>query len=228
LLAEHEGRVDEALHLTRKALAHFSELGDERDLARLKVASASVMLAAEPPLLEETRDALDRAKPELIRLGSELDLVEWEHLRSTVALLEGDLTTAEEMALEAIRRLPEAAGSEHLALAHRALADVSIASERAREALEHYAVTADLLEVTATGRGGALLWRDLAERLLAVGETDRAIRALRRALDTAGVRNRARSVVEAIGQRQTSQSAGQSPRETHVSALPEASALPEL
>jgi len=228
LLAEHEGRVDEALHLTRKAMAHFSELGDDRDLARLKVASASVMLAVEPPLVEETRDVLDRAKPELTRLGSELDLVEWEHLRSTVALLEGDLTTAEELALEAIRRLPEAAGSEHLALAHRALADVSIASERGRDALEHYAVTADLLEVTANGRGGALLWRDLAERLLALGETDRAVRALRRALDVAGVRNRAGAVVEVINQHQSSPSAGRSPRETPANALPEAPVLPTL
>jgi transcriptional regulator with XRE-family HTH domain len=200
LLAEHEGRVDEALQLSRRALAHYGELGGERDLARLKVASASVMLAAEPPLVEEAREALERARPELVRLGSELDLVEWDHLRSTIALLEGGLGEAEELALAAIRRLPASAGSEHLAMAHRALADALVAEGRREEAVEHYCVAADLLELTVTGRGGALLWRDLAERLLALDETDKAVRALRAALTLAGVRNRAEAVVRAIAE----------------------------
>ena len=49
VLAEREGRVDEALHLSRRALAHLGELGESRDLARLKLASAEVLLAADPP-----------------------------------------------------------------------------------------------------------------------------------------------------------------------------------
>jgi transcriptional regulator with XRE-family HTH domain len=195
VLAEHEGRIDEALYLSRKALAHFSELGDERDLARLKVASAEVLLAADAPLIDEARDALDRAHEQLARLGSELDLVEWEHLRSTVALLDQDLIQAEQLALSAIRRLPESAGSEQLALAHRALGDALVAKGEREQAVEHYAIAADLLELTGTGRAGALLWRDLAERLLAIGEIDRAVQALRGALTVTGVRNRAQAVI---------------------------------
>jgi transcriptional regulator with XRE-family HTH domain len=195
VLAEHEGRIDEALYLSRKALAHFSELGDERDLARLKVASSEVLLAADAPLVDEAREALDRAHEQLGRLGSQLDLVEWEHLRSTVALLDRDLVQAEHLALSAIRRLPESAGSEQLALAHRALGDALVAKGERQRAVEHYAIAADLLELTATGRAGALLWRDLAERLLSIGEVDRAVQALRGSLTVAGVRNRAGAVV---------------------------------
>jgi len=198
LLAEHEGRIEEALDLSRKAIAHFGELGDERDLARLKVASASVMLAADPPLLDEARDALERAHPELRRLGSELDLVEWEHYSSTVALLDGDVATAEQRALAAIRRLPEDAGSENLGLAHRALGDALRARGQHREAMEHYNIAADLQLLGSSGRAAALYWRDLAERLLAAGETGRAIRAYRGALDAAGVRDRTKAVLAVI------------------------------
>jgi transcriptional regulator with XRE-family HTH domain len=215
LLAEHEGRIEEALDLSHKAIAHFGELGDERDLARLKVASASVMLAADPPLLDEARVALESAHPNLRRLGSELDLVEWEHYRSSVALLDGDVPKAETLALAAIRRLPEDAGSENLGLAHRALADALLARGRHREAVEHYSIAADLQLLGSSGRAAALLWRDLAERLLAAGETDRAIRAYRGALDAAGVRDRTRAVLSAIAgspatsaQQETAQRAG--------------------
>ena len=209
LLAEHEGRVDEALYLSRKALAYFGEMGEERDLARLRVAAASVMLAAEDPLVGEARESLERARRELARLGSEVDLAAAEHFRSTVALLDHDLRGAEQFALSAIRRLPEAAGSEQLALAHRALADALVAQGRRDEALEHYAICADLLEMTATGRGGALLWRDLAERLLVIGETERAVRALRSALDlrrdpgqdSGGGLGDARRTLRQVGQR---------------------------
>jgi len=198
LLAEQEGRIDEALDLSRKAIAHFGELGDERDLARLKVASASVMLAADPPLLDEARDALERARGELHRLGSELDVVEWEHFRSTVALLDGQVDEAEKLAMAAIRRLPPDAGSENLGLAHRALADALLARRRREEALKHYDIAADLQFVGVSGRGSALLWRDLAERFLSTGDVRRAIRAYRGALDAAGVRDRTRAVLQAI------------------------------
>jgi transcriptional regulator with XRE-family HTH domain len=198
VLAEQEGRIEEALDLSHKAIAHFGELGDERDLARLKVASASVMLAADPPLLDEARDALERAHAELRRLGSELDLVEWEHVRSTVALLDGELAEAEELALAAIRRLPQDAGSEQLGLAHRALADAQLARGRRDEALQHYDIAADLQFLGVSGRGSALLWRDLAERFLATGDVGRAVRAYRGALDAAGVRNRTRAVLASM------------------------------
>jgi transcriptional regulator with XRE-family HTH domain len=200
ILAEREGRLDEALQLSRQALARLGELGDSRDLARLKLDSAAVFLAADPPLVDDARTALDRAQDELRRLGSELDMAEWEHLRSTVALLDGDSTSALTFAQAALDRLPQDAAAENLCLAHRALADALAAQGRRSAALEHYMIALDLQSVGFPGRGAALAWRDLAERLLAGGDTSAAIRAYRGALDAIAIRNRAGGVLTAIDQ----------------------------
>jgi transcriptional regulator with XRE-family HTH domain len=200
LLAEREGRLDEALRLSRKALAHLGELGDSRDLARLKLDSASVLLASDPPRLDEARNTLERARDELRRLGSAIDMAEWEHLRSTVSLLDGDIATAADLATSAIKRLPEDAGAENLGLAHRALGDALAAQGRRVEALEHYVIAMDLQSMGFPGRAAALAWRDVAERLLAAGNVHAAVRAYRGALDAIGVRDRARAVIAAIGE----------------------------
>lgn len=198
LLAERDGRLDEALHLSRRALAHLGELGESRDLARLKLAVADVMLASEPPLVDEAREILDRAEPDLHRLGGELDLVDWSFLRSRVALLGGDVVEAEALARGGIDRMPQEASSEHLSISHQALGDALAAQGRHAEGVEHYLIAADLRAMEAPSRGSALAWRELAERLWAEGEHESAARAFRMALGAAGVRDRTRPVLEAI------------------------------
>jgi len=198
ILAEREGRLDEALQLSRKALARLGELGDTRDLARLKLDSAAVFLATDPPMIDDARDALDRARGELRHLGSELDVAEWEHLRSTVSLLDGETRQAEILARSALERLPADAGAENLCLAHRALGDTLAAQGQAAASLEHYTIALDLQSMGFPGRAAALAWRDLAERLLSSGDTAAAVRAYRGALDAIGIRNRAGAVLSAI------------------------------
>ncbi|HYY11261.1 MAG TPA: helix-turn-helix transcriptional regulator [Kineosporiaceae bacterium] len=195
LLAEREGRIDDALRLSRRALAHLGELGDSRDLARLKVASAGVLLAADPPQVEEAAQALARARDELRRLGSEVDMVEFDQLTSLVALHEDDPERAEDLARAATRRLPDDAGGEQLSLAHRALGDALAAQNREPEAFQHWTNAADLHAAAPKGRGAALLWRDLAERFRALGQTEPALQAYRAALDAAGVRDRTTTVL---------------------------------
>jgi transcriptional regulator with XRE-family HTH domain len=198
LLAERDGRLDDALEYSRRAIAHLGELGDSRDLARLKVDSAAVLLAADPPFTREAHEILDRAQADLRRAGSELDVVAWEYTRSAVALLDGDLSAAEAFARAAIQRLPQDATSVHLSLGHQALGDALAAQGRRAEAKEHYALAADLRIAGMPGRGSALQWRDLAERFLASGEPDAALTAYRQALNAAGVRDRTRAVLAAI------------------------------
>ncbi len=198
LLAEREGRVDDALRLSRKALAYLSELGDTRDLSRLKVASAAVLLAADPPQVQDAAQALNSARDELLRLGSEVDLVEFDQLRATVALLGLDPQQAETLARGAAGRVPDDAGGEQLSLAYRALGDALAAQGRDAEALEHWTNAADLHDAAPKGRGAALLWRDLAERFHALGEIDAALRGYRAALDAAGVRDRTKNVLGVV------------------------------
>jgi transcriptional regulator with XRE-family HTH domain len=200
VLAEREGRIDDALRLSRKALAHMSELGDSRDLARLKLASAAVLLAAEPPRVEEAAQALERAQDELRRLGSEVDLVEFDQVGSTVALLDLDAGKAEELARGATRRVPADAAAEPLSLAHRALGDALLAQGRRSEGLQQWSNAADLHAMSNPGRGTALSWRDLAERFRSAGDIEAAVKAYRAALDAAGIRDRTKAVLAVIAE----------------------------
>jgi transcriptional regulator with XRE-family HTH domain len=209
LLAEREGHLDDALHLSRRALARLGELGDSRDLARLKLASAEVLLAADPPRTSEAGQALEQAQGDLRRLGSELDVVTFEQLRSAVSLFEGDPARAEALAREATRRLPEQAGSEELSKAHRALGDAFAAQGVREQALEQWGLAGELHAASSNpGRGTALTWRDLAERFRSAGESDSAIRAYRAALDAAGVRDRTSAVLAVIAELSSRTGAG--------------------
>jgi len=199
LLAEHEGRLDDAIDLSRRALALLGELGDSRDLARLKLAAAEVLLLADPPRTDEAARALDLAQSELRRQGSELDLVSFSNLRSVVSLFERDPVRAEALAREAAERLPADAGSEELGRAHRALGDALAAQGRSGDAVHHWQLATELHEaISNPGRSAALTWRDLAERFRANGQTEAAIRGYRAALDTAGIRDRTTAVLAVI------------------------------
>ena len=226
VLAEQDGRLLEALSLSQKAIAHLSELDDSRDLARLKLSSGEVLLALDPPRLEEARQALERAYPELRRLGSALDLVEWEYVRSTVALLEEDVPLAESLARSALRRLPEDAGADHLGAVHQTLGDVLAAQGRTSEATEHYRIATDLRSAGHPGRAAALAWRDLAERLRAAGDVEATLRAYRGALDAAGIRDRSKAVVASIELLSSGHPSEGSSPSSRSSSVP-ASGLPE-
>jgi tetratricopeptide (TPR) repeat protein len=145
-------------------------------------------------------DILDRTQADLRRSGSELDLVVWEYLRAAVALLDGDLVHAEALARSAIERLPHDANAVQLSLAHQALADALAARGELDEARHHYVLAGDLRIASKPGRGAALQWRDLGERLLAMGDVEKAVMTFRRALDAAGVRNRTKAVLAAIAE----------------------------
>jgi transcriptional regulator with XRE-family HTH domain len=200
ILAERDGRLDDAIELSRRAIAHLGELGESRDLARLKVDSALVLLSTDPPLVREALDILDRTHGDLRRSGSELDLVVWEYVRASVALLDGDIVSAEALARAAIDRLPHDANAVQLSLAHQALADALAARGHLDEARDHYVLAGDLRIASKPGRGAALQWRDLGERLLAMGEVEQAVTTFRRALDAAGIRNRTRAVLTTIAE----------------------------
>ncbi len=201
LLAEREGQLDRALHLSRRALARLGELGDSRDLARLKLDSAEVLLAADPPRADEASQALESAQGDLRRLGSEVDIVTLEHLRSTVSLFARDAVAAESLARDATRRLPEQAGSQELSKAHRALGDALAAQGSTDSAVEQWALAGELLAASSNpGRASALAWRDLAERLRSAGESERALGAYRAALDAAGVRDRTSAALAVIAE----------------------------
>jgi len=198
LLAEREGRLSDALYLSRRALANLGELGDSRDLARLKLEVARVLLASDEPDVDEAGRLLEQVREAVHRLGSEVDLVELEELTSRVALLASDPVEAEAVARRATQHMPIEANARPLSLAYRALGDALAAQGRRPEAMEQWTTAVDLLGTANPGRATALSWRDLAERFRAAGDTEAAVNAYRAALDAAGVRDRTKAVLAVI------------------------------
>jgi len=199
IIAEHEGRMDESLHLCQRAMGHLSELDNTRDYARLRVAVADILLACDPPRVEQAHDILSRAIDDLRDLGGRADLAEWSYLKSAVLLHQGDAPAAEGRARTALDLLDGKATAErcHALLA---LGDALAAQNRHQEAGESRALAYAELGQTSGGRAWALLWRELAERMSDLGDHDAATQAYRRSLDCAGVRDRSRAVRAAVHQ----------------------------
>jgi len=200
VIAERRGRIDEALQLCRQAMAHLSELDDSVDLARVRVAAAVILLAADPPDVGEAVAALERTRELLADLGDVADLAEWDFARSWAALLLHDVDGAEAFARSSVQRVDELddVDAALLGRAHLALGDALAARGRPDEAREHLVAARSVFDRLSTGRVAAYSWRELAERLAHAGDLPGAADAFRRSLDAASVRDRSRAVLAAV------------------------------
>jgi len=200
IMAEQRGRLDEALHLCRQAMAHLSELDDGIDLARVRLAAAEVMLAVDPPPVAEAVAALERTKDLLHDLGSVADHVEWALARSRAALLQLDPGTAGELARSAVEQAV-AADLVDVTLTARcriALGDALIARGHPVDAREQYQAATDALDGWPDATPTAPIWRDLGERWTHLDDPRAAAAAFRRALECDGIRNRSRATLTAV------------------------------
>jgi len=186
IVAESRGEIDEALHLSQRALAHLSEQPTTRDLARLQVTTAWLLLRTSPPRTSEALPLLDRALPTLQDCGSPVDIATWESTRSLAELLAGNAAGAEQRARQALLHLSSCPATESVR-ALVTLGDCVLVQGRGQEAEEHYAAAARSLASGRSTRQVAALWREIADRLSRAGRFDEALDAYRRALDAAGV-----------------------------------------
>lgn len=196
ITAELEGRLDQALHLCERALARMSELDNLRDYARLRLATAQILLAFEVPDIAKAKLLLHNCLPDLSDHGSIGDHSAWNRALSMVLLHEGDLSGAEGRARQALDLLGTAS-SEKRALALMSLHDALYAQERTDEADEYLRQATEAVEGVGGGRTQALLRRELADRLAAAGHSALAIQHYQHALDAAGVRDASRNVRQA-------------------------------
>jgi transcriptional regulator with XRE-family HTH domain len=202
VLAEHEGRMDESLHLIERAMGHLSELDNTRDYARLRVTLAGILLGCDPPRAEQASAILDRTIDDVRDLGSQMDLAEWNYLKSATLLYQGDASGAEGRARQALDLLDGKVSTERCA-ALLALQDAIAAQGRDAEAGQARALAFSELSQAAGSRPEALQWRALAERMTDLGDHSAAAEAYRRALDGAGIRDRSRAAREMIRQLRT-------------------------
>jgi tetratricopeptide (TPR) repeat protein len=182
LAAEADGRVADALRLAEKAQAKFAETEDVRNRARLQTALAGLHLRMDPADVQEALRLLHAAHPVLKQFASPVDVsyCQTELARAHLQIEDfGQAISIASATIEALDRSGEARLEKARTLMVRAIARSATGAteEASADALE----AAVLLERLGAGRQAASTWTELAELYVALGDSERAIEAFRRA-----------------------------------------------
>ncbi len=188
LVAEERRDFALAHSYTSRALALLGETSTGRDVPRLRMHYAWLLLRSEPAEPAEALVQLDLAAEQLSAVGSDRERSRVEVERSRAHLMLGDVAAAEEWARSALDRLKGATRLE-TAIAHLALGDALHVAGKEQEAADAYRWAADMLGMMSAGRTSAAAWRELGDRFLGRGDTAGAAAAFDRALSEAGFRH---------------------------------------
>jgi len=187
LVAESTGHGEECLGFAERALAIQVENGQPRNIARLRMAYAAMMLRARPSAVSEARELLLRAREELAQTSaSTVDRANCEVELARAAIIAGDLAEAAERDMAAQSLLTGKARSleaeSHL-LVSRAYGGLG-QTERAEGELR---AVRDWLEPLPNSRRVASTWYAAAETAELLGDEDASVEAYQRALACAGL-----------------------------------------
>lgn len=181
------GELSTALELATKTLALLSESAPGRSLARMRITYAWLLLRCDPPRLAEADSMLEQAHAVLADLAASSDLVNCVTEMARSAFLRGELRAAIQLADDAAGLCPDQPAGVAQARVINGLALVLLGESQAGEAL--VARAAGELAQLSTALDAGQAWRELGEALLQVGESARAIDALRCAADCTGARS---------------------------------------
>ena len=187
LVAEQRRDYDLAQRYTERALALLGGGEVSRDVPRLRLNYAWLLLRSEPAEPIEALRQLDLASPDLVASGSEVELARVDVERSRAHLVLGDTDDAERCARAAIVRLGDQPRLEK-AVAHLALGDALYTKGDIAASAEAYQWAADMLGMMSASRQSAAAWRELGDRLLGNRDIAGAAEAFDRALREAGFR----------------------------------------
>jgi len=177
-----------AQRYTERALALMAEGQADRDVPRLRVNYAWLLLRSDPPEPRAALEQLDRAEEPLRTLGSAVDQARVEVERARAYLLLRKTETSTLHARAALALLGEQPRLE-TATALVTLGDVLVSKGELAEAAAAYERAASMLAMMAASRQSAQIWRDLGDRYLFRGQNDKAALAFERALREVGLRS---------------------------------------
>jgi tetratricopeptide (TPR) repeat protein len=166
--------------------------GDDpgRDMPRLGLDRAQLLVALRPPRAAEALAELDAARLALEVGESTVERARAATIRSQAYLLLGNEPAAREHAGRAVALLRSGVRRD-AAAAHEALGDVLLSGGSSTEAVKEFRTAADLLDLISSGRAAATLWRRVGDRLRDAGDDDEHVAdAYGRALSAAGIRGR--------------------------------------
>lgn len=192
-VAHERGHVAEAIRLTDRAVALLGEQESSRDLPRLRLNYAWLLLHQERPQPREALEQLDRAESDPALIASQLDRGTAATFRARAHILLGEIDDAAEHAARALQLLGPSDHIEH-ASALILLGDVGTAQLDMDLAQEAFGEAERVLSLVAPSRGVARLWRELGDGLRDLGETHRAIGAYDHAFRIMGIAPRPTAV----------------------------------
>jgi tetratricopeptide (TPR) repeat protein len=187
LVAEGRGDLGEARRLAERALAYLSEGAASRDVPRLRLHYAWLLLRSEPADPRTALDHLDRAIDDLRLVGSEVDLARCEFEMGRAHLLLGDANRAEDCAQAGLARLDQKSPLD-TCNGRMLMGDALAVQGRMEEAQRSYRWAADMFGMMSAGRESATVWRSLGDRMLQHGDAEGAAKAYAAALREAGIR----------------------------------------
>lgn len=176
-----------AQQYTERALALLSEGEPDRDLPRLRLNYAWLLLRSDPPEPSAALEQIELSAKAIEVIGSVVEQASMDVETSRAYLLLGAEEEAERYARRAIERLGDVPRLES-AVAHLSLGDALHATGRTVEASNAYQWAADMLGMMSASRQSAAAWRELGDRYRAHGDIDAAAGAYDRALLEAGFR----------------------------------------
>ncbi|MCX4970678.1 helix-turn-helix domain-containing protein [Streptomyces sp. NBC_00654] len=188
VVLHRRGRSSEALDLLKKAVAIYAEGDDERALARVRNAHATVLLQSDDPNPEVAKTLLEQSAATLRTLGSSLDVAYVETALARAEVMLGCAGAAIEHAGVALDLL----GPEHRlesARVHLVLAAAHLLRDDYDAVQAAYERGALLLEASEAGRQAAFAWSELGEILEKSGESERAVWAYRQGMRLMGHRS---------------------------------------
>jgi transcriptional regulator with XRE-family HTH domain len=186
LVAAAENRLDDALTLAERALALFGESDNTRNLGRLRVAYAWLLLQSSVDDVPAIRRVLLHAQLDLEVEGSVVDVAACRTELAMCALLEGDFDEATRLAAKA----QEALKDEPVVEAARAaviIGQVMILTGRVSAGIDVLRGAAADLERASARREAARVWRELAELATYFDCEDIAREALASAVAVLGI-----------------------------------------
>lgn len=187
IVAEQVGQPEEAMNLIEKAMAIQSETGAARNLVRLRVAYAGLMLKARPQDAETARTLLLRSWQEM----DETAVNPMDRLFCAIELARAEMMLGRpESGLEyaqVARDLLAEDTSGMRANAHLVLGQVHHMLHRDEEAGAELAQTCEWLNSAPSTREMAEIWTTTAEMFSLLGDHGQSVTAYRRALECAGL-----------------------------------------
>lgn len=185
IVAESRGEIGQALALVDRAQALFGESEDRRNLGRLRVGYAWLLLQQSPPEAARALELLDGVRDDMRTHGGAVDLGYCDTERARALLALGRLDEAREAVESSLASLGDQPRIE-AARARLLLGRVLREQGDADACLNQCSAAASMLEAMGASRQAASAWRELGDLYRDLGRAnetlvayDRALRAVR-------------------------------------------------